>query len=278
MHDRPWIVIPCYNEAARLDRAAFEAVMEAWDSPVFVFVDDGSTDSTLPLLEAMRQQTSDRCRVLALPENRGKAEAVRHGLNAAMAAGATRMGYWDADLATPLAAIDDFCRELDDRPGIEVVMGCRVKMLGREIRRSAFRHYVGRVYATLASLVLRVPVYDTQCGAKLFRRSPALEGALAAPFRSRWAFDVELLQRLQIHWGDTGVKRIVEVPLREWRDVGKSKVSLWSGARAYVFLLGQVLRRPANFYHESAPVPPQESSAVPVAERLPRQPPMAPRL
>jgi dolichyl-phosphate beta-glucosyltransferase len=190
VHERPWIVIPCYNEAARLDRAAFEAAMAAWDSPVFVFVDDGSTDSTLLVLQALQHQSPGRCHVLALPENRGKAEAVRHGLNAALAGGATRVGYWDADLATPLTTIEEFARELDDRPHIQVVMGSRVRMLGRDIQRSTFRHCVGRVYATLASLVLRLPVYDTQCGAKLFRRSSALEHALTDPFRSRWAFDV----------------------------------------------------------------------------------------
>jgi dolichyl-phosphate beta-glucosyltransferase len=258
VHDRPWIVIPCYNEAARLDREAFEAAMAAWDSPVFVFVDDGSTDSTRLVLEAMRERMDGRCRVLALPRNRGKAEAVRHGLNAALAEGATRVGYWDADLATPLETIEDFDRELDDRPVIEVVMGSRVKMLGREIRRSAFRHYVGRVYATVASLVLRMPVYDTQCGAKLFRRSHALERALAAPFRSRWAFDVELLQRLQAQWRYAGAQRIVEVPLREWRDVGESKVSLLSGARAYLFLLEMLLRPAPAFHAGPAPGQPRE--------------------
>jgi dolichyl-phosphate beta-glucosyltransferase len=168
---------------------------------------------------------------------------VRAGLKLALDAGAEWVGYWDADLATPLAVIDDFARVSRQNPDVEVVMGARVRMLGRAVDRSGLRHLTGRVYATIASFALDLPVYDTQCGAKLLIRSAALEAALAVPFRSTWAFDVELLQRLQNQWGDRGVARIIEVPLREWRDVGESKVSLRAGARAFLFVLGILVRR-----------------------------------
>ncbi|HEY7375200.1 MAG TPA: hypothetical protein VIF57_23765, partial [Polyangia bacterium] len=103
-----------------------------------------------------------------------------------------------------------------------------------DIERSAVRHYLGRVFATAASLILRTRVYDTQCGAKLFRAGPALAEALSAPFLSRWAFDVELLGRLLI--GTPGVAplplaAIVEVPLAVWHDVEGSKLGLAGMAR-----------------------------------------------
>jgi hypothetical protein len=112
--------------------------------------------------------------------------------------------------------------------GPAVVLGSRVALLGADIHRTASRHYLGRVFASVASLVLDARVYDTQCGAKLFRRSPALEAALAVPFLSRWAFDVELLGRLLA--GAPGVpgvatSEVVEVPLRTWRDVPGSKLA-----------------------------------------------------
>lgn len=238
----PWIVVPCYNEAARLDRQAFERAL-ADGRQSFLFVDDGSTDGTGEVLAALAATRPERCRVVVAPENRGKAEAVRLGMRTALEAGAGMVGYWDADLSTPLSQIQAFAALLGSRPDVELVMGSRVRMLGRRIDRSGVRHLVGRAYATLASLSLGLPVYDTQCGAKLFRRSVALERALRRPFGSRWAFDVELIQRLQLDWGDRGIDRIIEVPLAEWRDVGDSKVSLRAGAAAFAFLFGLLLRR-----------------------------------
>ena len=90
------------------------------------------------------------------------------------------------------------------------------------------------MFATAASLILRARVYDTQCGAKLFRAGPALTDALATPFLSRWAFDVEFLGRLLI--GTPAVpplplNAIVEVPLPVWHDVEGSKLGFGGMAR-----------------------------------------------
>jgi dolichyl-phosphate beta-glucosyltransferase len=111
-----------------------------------------------------------------------------------------------------------------------MVVGARVKLLGREIERRAARHYSGRVFATVASLLLNLPIYDTQCGAKLFRASSELKGILAESFQSRWIFDVEIIARLirsrRITGGDPVEHSIYEVPLRQWMDVRGSKVRL----------------------------------------------------
>ena len=109
----------------------------------------------------------------------------------------------------------------------DVLMGSRVQLLGRSIERNNTRHYVGRVFATCASLSLGLPVYDTQCGAKLFRRTDALAAALATPFTSRWAFDVELLARLvrpRPGVAPIEIGRIREEPLLAWTDVPGSKL------------------------------------------------------
>lgn len=237
-----WVVVPCYNEARRLDRSEFEARLSGDGGETFLFVDDGSTDDTAAVLAGIASTNPDRCKVITAAENRGKAEAVRTGMRAALDGGASLVGFWDADLATPLSHVAEFVATLEDRPEIEVVMGARVRMLGRHIDRSGTRHLLGRAYATLASVVLGLPVYDTQCGAKLFRCSPELERALERPFRSRWSFDVELLQRLQSAWGDRGMDRIVEIPLPEWRDVGMSRVSIPAGGAAFAVLFSLLLR------------------------------------
>lgn len=267
----PWVVVPCYNEADRLDRVAFEEVLETPQGPVFVLVDDGSTDGTAALLDGLAADHPGRCRAIHSAGNRGKAEAVRTGMRLALAEDAGSVAFWDADLATPLRHVAQFAGILDRRPAVEVVMGSRVRMLGREIHRSGSRHLLGRGYATLASVVLGLPVYDTQCGAKLFRRSPALVQALDRPFRSRWSFDVELLQRLQLAWGDRGLERIVEVPLPEWRDVGKSKVSLAGGATAFAALLALLARNNRSLPLRAAGPSSKDEQAVTEPAEVPEE-------
>ena len=82
--------------------------------------------------------------------------------------------------------------------------------------------------ATFVSMALRLPVYDTQCGAKLFRVSPEIRSLFETPFRSNWVFDVELLARLIRSRKESGgspvAEAIYENPLQEWRDVAGSKV------------------------------------------------------
>jgi dolichyl-phosphate beta-glucosyltransferase len=119
-------------------------------------------------------------------------------------------------------------------------MAARVRLLGRRIERRATRHYLGRLFATMTSLFLRIPVYDTQCGAKAFRVSPAVREAIAEPFGSSWVFDVELIGRL-LHGTKTAppvpLAAFVEMPLREWRDVSGSELGFRDMARAFVDLL-----------------------------------------
>ncbi|MGH7628752.1 MAG: glycosyltransferase [Gemmatimonadales bacterium] len=234
------IIVPCYNEAARIDTERF-AAFAAGEGAALLFVDDGSTDATRRVLEALAARAPDSMRVLGLDRNGGKANAVRAGALAAIGKGAAFVGYWDADLSTPLTQLPRFRGVLDAHPALLGVLGSRVRMLGTHIERSGVRHYAGRVFATVASVVLRLAVYDTQCGAKLFRVSPTLRAALAAPFRSRWAFDVELLARMDVASRSAGGRPIgdlvVELPLEEWRHVGGSKLKPTAMVQATLELL-----------------------------------------
>jgi glycosyltransferase involved in cell wall biosynthesis len=220
---KPILVIPCYNEEERLDCPAFETLLAGWD---LLFVNDGSTDATGDVIDAFAS-TESAVTTLHLAENRGKAEAVRAGLLEALDRGAGVVGYGDADLATPPDEFQRLLAMLDDE-AIACVLGSRVQLLGRNVERSRPRHWLGRLFATAASALLDLPVYDTQCGAKVFRATPQLSCALGEPFGARWAFDVELLGRLLVPLdGSAGLPQpaIVEVPLRSWRDVGGSKLS-----------------------------------------------------
>lgn len=246
------IVIPCYNEADRLKGDEFTAYLQQKRDISFLFVNDGSTDQTLQVLQQIESRMPGQIRVLDRPVNSGKAETVREGMLAALGANPAYVGFWDADLATPLAAIDDLLGLLLSRPELEIVLGARVKLLGRDIERLASRHYLGRVFATCVSAVLGLPIYDTQCGAKLFRVTPGLKSILQERFSSRWIFDVEILARfLRLSGGDRerARRQIYEFPLYRWRDVPGSKVRAMDFVTAARELLGIWLRYRSNSSH-----------------------------
>ena len=233
MPTRLQLVIPCYNEAARLDTAAFVRFATARSDVALLFVDDGSTDSTAQVLAGLAEKCAGRADTLLLPRNGGKARAVQRGIVAAIEKQPQLVGYWDADLATPLDAIDEFIEVLETRPDIDIVMGSRVKLLGRRIDRHAYRHYAGRLFATAASLALGLGVYDTQCGAKIFRVNPSIQRVFATPFVSKWVFDVEVLARYADVVGtERAASSIYELPLTAWTDVPGSKVKMRHALRA----------------------------------------------
>ena len=224
------VVVPCYNEEQRLQVETFRSFLRENAGGIrLLFVNDGSGDGTLGVLEGLRQEFPGSVGVLDQPLNMGKAEAVRAGMLDAIQQGAFVTGFWDADLATPLSELTRLLSILEASPAVEVLLGSRVRLLGRWVTRKATRHYSGRIFATMASMVLGLPVYDTQCGAKLFRATPVLERALGQPFGSRWIFDVEMLARfLVLRRRDADAltisESIHEEPLLIWNDVSGSKL------------------------------------------------------
>lgn len=222
------LVIPCYNEERRLRCEEFLSFAEQHRHIRLLFVNDGSTDGTLDLLQSLASQLPSQLDVCDLPRNGGKAEAVRQGMLAALTTEAECVGFLDADLATPLEAIPLFVDVLQRRHEIEVVIGSRAPLLGRRIQRNPRRRMLGRLFATVASQILWTPIRDTQCGAKLFRGSQMLRTALADRFLARWIFDVELLARLkqlrQASGGSPVADVMFEQPLDEWFEVPGSKL------------------------------------------------------
>lgn len=237
------VVVPCYNEAARLDTEQFIGLVERDDSLSLLFVDDGSSDATATLLESLAQHP--RISAIYLPANGGKAEAVRQGLVAAINQEAEWVGYVDADLATPPAEIERLIDIAQQSPDRDCVFGSRIRLCGNDVTRHLSRHLAGRVFATLADeFVLGAHVYDTQAGAKFFRNTPQLRHCLSSPFADRWSFDVELFGRL----GRVGAfpQRAIEIPMRIWIDREGSKVSVLAGVRS-MWSLAKVRRRIRRF-------------------------------
>lgn len=216
------IIIPCYNEALRLRFAPFSDCLAKMPSVHFCFVNDGSWDDTARLLNDFAATASQRVRVVHLASNSGKAEAVRQGvLHLKNERQFEIFGYWDADLSSPLGEIGYYLKHMTD--GVRMVMASRLLRLGATVQRNATRHYFGRIFATFASIVLKLPVYDTQCGAKLFRKELAV--LFEEAFITSWLFDVEILARYRNLIGRKELlKRVVEVPVNTWIERPGTKI------------------------------------------------------
>lgn len=216
------IVVPCYNESKRLRQDAFVDYVERHEDVAFLFANDGSRDNTLEVLQELTAR-HERLLLLDIQPNGGKAEAVRKGmLYAAEQFEPEYIAFWDADLATPLDEIEPMVAWADK--GYDAVMGLRLMRLGAKVKRKPLRHYLGRCFATVASMMLGLPVYDTQCGAKLFRRD-VVKKIFPEQFITRWLFDVELLARYTKAYGkERATEKIYEFPLFQWQDIDGSQL------------------------------------------------------
>lgn len=220
------LIIPCYNEENRLPIDELVHFIERENEDLsFLFVNDGSTDNTINILNKLAD-TFSFVKVLDLQQNVGKAEAIRTAMLKYTSGEYDYIGYFDADLATPLAEVNQFIAKAEKFDPI-ILMGSRVKLLGiTDIKRKWYRHYFGRVFATIASSMLKIPVYDTQCGAKMIKSS-VIKVLFKDSFISSWLFDVELLFRLKkLPDYNTNPTPIIELPLSKWEEKGDSKIPI----------------------------------------------------
>ncbi len=221
------IVVPCFNEALRIPLSEFEKHLNLNPNHFFCFVNDGSTDSTLKLLTTFYSKKPDQIHVISNPTNLGKAETVKNGVNYLFDINKFDIiGFIDADLATPLDAIEQIIPLFND-PRKLIVIGARIKHIGGFVERRFIRFLIGRIFATIVSFwILKTPVYDTQCGFKFFRKV-IVRNIFSEPFKSKWFFDIELLCRLIQSHSNTNINLIAqEYFLKEWKDKKGSKIKL----------------------------------------------------
>jgi len=216
------IIVPCYNEASRGALTAFENAFTKNDALHFCFVNDGSTDNTKTTLDTLVNNYPNTT-ALHLEKNQGKAEAIRQAI-LQVDTDFDYVGYLDADLSTPLSELERLLSYTNSE--IDLVMGSRVKRIGAFVKRNPVRHIFGRILATIVNtFILKLPVYDTQCGAKIIA-TPLAKAIFERSFKSKWLFDVELLLRIKALYGKKKtLAKIVEVPLNIWHDKGDSRIT-----------------------------------------------------
>lgn len=237
------VVVPAYNESRRIGqslRTIADYSTRCGDSLELIVVDDGSTDGTATLAEAVLSETAHlTSRVLRYSPNRGKGYAVRHGLLAARAPFAL---FTDADLSTPITEMPALLRDLIDGRA-DVTFGSRALDRGLiGVHQPRRRELGGRAFNVVLRLATGLPFLDTQCGFKAFRMSvcrPLLEAGSIDGF----GFDIELLYEAH----RAGL-RMREIPVR-WNHCDGSKVNfLQDGARMLRDIMAVRRRGSEGFY------------------------------
>jgi glycosyltransferase involved in cell wall biosynthesis len=241
-------IIPCFNEYERLSVDEFSDFIQQCRDVRFCFVNDASTDRTIELLDKLKKKHPDRVLIVNLAKNGGKAEAVRHGVLYLKKYGLSGfVAFLDADLSAPLSELLRLFKIIKEER-LLFTFGSRVATYGSNIQRNPFRHYVGRVFATLASMTLNMVVYDTQCGLKVFQ-SDVANLLFKKPFVSRWLFDVEIIMRLKMMYKSVNLFKIMkEVPIYNWVEKGNSKLRLYD-----MILTPFVLIRIRHHYRKAEP-------------------------
>lgn len=210
------IVVPAYNEAARIGPTLDRLRNYADESPYaleLIIVDDGSTDGTHSILNEAASTLSG-LRVLRNRRNRGKGFSVRRGV---LAARGRFVLFTDADLSAPIEEADKLLAALAEE-GADAAVGSRAllrELIG--VRQPWFRVLAGRVFNIVARVLTGLPLRDTQCGLKLFRRK-STRRAFRMQTVCGFGFDPELLFLIKRLGG-----KLVEVPVR-WNNDSATKV------------------------------------------------------
>jgi glycosyltransferase involved in cell wall biosynthesis len=208
------IVVPAFNEAARIGRSLDELRAHLAEAPFdweVRVVDDGSADETRTIV-ARAAATEPRI-VLQAEPHRGKGGAVRAGM---LASSKDLRFLCDADLSMPLHELSRFLELVPDR--CDIAIGSREGAGARRVDEPPYRHLMGRGFNYLVRVVLGLKVSDTQCGFKLFS-AKAADAIFRRITIEGWAFDIEALF-LAGRLGFT----VRELPI-EWHYRAESRVS-----------------------------------------------------
>jgi glycosyltransferase involved in cell wall biosynthesis len=227
------IVIPAYNEAARIPATLQEVVAcvrrQGWSAEVVV-VDDGSTDATVEVVRSFAASAPE-VRILQNPGNRGKGYSVRSGILHAL--GEVVM-FTDADLSAPMEEAQGLFDAIAN--GADIAIGSRwLERTRQTIRQPLYRQFFGRCFNGVTRFVMGLQFADTQCGFKAFTRAAA-QTVFQLQTIERWGFDPEILfialkrgyriQEIPVSWAHDertrmsylkdGMKMLQEIAIVRW--------------------------------------------------------------
>jgi len=232
------VIIPCYNEEERLQTDTFKKFVNSNLGYHLCFVNDGSKDNTLNVLQEMARGRENYVTVYDCAKNGGKAEAVRQGtLHMLQDQQLDFIGYLDADLSTNFQDFDDLVQTISDSD-FQIVGGSRISRMGADITKAGSRAIISKSINMIIRKILGMSFQDTQCGAKVMRREVA-EQVFQKKFLTSWLFDVEIFMRMKKIYGSEKAQQLIcEQPLKRWVHEDGSKLSMSDSFK----ILGQLFQ------------------------------------
>ena len=232
------VVIPCYNEEKRLLSQDFIDFVKKNAGYHLCFVNDGSTDKTLEVLQDLQKGREDYITVYNCEINGGKAEAVRQGmLFMNQKEDLDYIGFLDADLSTDLSDFDALVSTIENSD-FKIVSGSRISRMGANITKESARKVISLTINYIIRKILAMDFKDTQCGAKIFSKD-VIKVAFSQKFITRWLFDVEIFMRLRKTFGLAEARQMIcEKPLKRWIHADGSKLSMKDSLK----IIGQLVQ------------------------------------
>lgn len=231
------VVIPCYNEENRLKSEEFINFVEENSGYHLCFVNDGSTDNTMQVLQNLRKGREEYVSIYNCPKNVGKAEAVRQGLlYMAQYPDLDYIGFLDADLSTDFRDFDDLVKTIE-KSEFQIVNGSRIARMGANITKESARKIISITINLIITSILGMSFRDTQCGAKIMKKD-LIPVAFKTPFITKWLFDVEIFMRMKNYFGKGKAEQMIcEQPLKRWIHADGSKLSMTDSAKIGIQLI-----------------------------------------
>lgn len=231
------LIVPYFNESHRLDAQKLKDFLRALGMDI-IFIDDGSTDNTrdeIDLIIGVIHQTQGKyqARNLNLKQNRGKTNAIRSGILHAHELGYSHVAITDIDLPVHHKDIR-LAVAIAYQEDAAIISGARIRLSGSDVKRSALRHWIGRIIATGIWKFFHVDSYDIQSPCKVYNLNLIIQ-ELQSPFKTKWFGDVELILRLK--GKNQKFLEVHEFPLNYWRDVPEGNLGMKSALKVLLDLM-----------------------------------------
>ncbi len=228
------IVIPSYRESNRLPNYLETLAKIVPKEMRFIIVDDGSPKEEYEeLKKRIGHLLHSQFELRRYATNLGKGAAIEYGFEGVES---DWLGFLDADGTISAKDVSYLWNFVLENQNYDLILATRIRMLGKTIVRSLNRHLLSRLFITYFNFLFNIPIYDSQCGFKIFKKKlyDTIKNKIG---NKRWLWDTELV----IH-SYKNEFRCIEIPI-DWHEVQGSKINLFHDSIKMAYDLFNIKRR-----------------------------------